>query len=472
VPATPRQNRLVVIGAAVLAALGVLALALVLTSGGDDDDAAPASGPGEIFLEPAGQVGPAPFTKDVSRAPRGGKATGVAPTTTAATGNTTVATGAVVLTASSGATPGLYGGTMDDSACDPAQMVAFLEDPANADKAAAWAAVLGIDVAGIREYVSHLTPVVLTRDTRVTNHGFAGGRATPRQSVFQAGTAVLVDDHGTPRVRCRCGNPLLEPVAASTTPKYLGTDWDGFDPATIVVVSPSPQPVTVLVLVDVDTGARFERPVGTAGEADVAAPDTTSTTAAAPTTAAPAPTRATAPATAATTAAPATTRPPATTTTAPSTTAAPTTTTLVQVTPEGSLSASSEFPNGQFPAALALDGDPTTSWFSAGDAEGPTSSLTWTHRSDDFITEVRIVGNAANANPQFRRNFGFRSLTVRVLDANGGVVFTEDRDLPGTPDPDVVVTPNTRGRTVEVVFNGHESPACGGIAELTVTASR
>jgi hypothetical protein len=354
--------------------------------------------------------------------------------------------------------------------------VAFLEDPANADKAAAWAGVLGIDVADIRSYVSRLTPVVLTHDTRVTNHGFDHGRATPRQSVFQAGTAVLVDDHGTPRVRCRCGNPLLEPLPATTTPRYLGTDWDGFAPAAIVVVAPSPEPVTVLVLVDVDTGARFERPVGTAGEADVpattvaTAPPTTatgpSTTTAAPTTARPTVT------TAAPTPTGATTTRPTATTAAPSTTAAPTTTALVEVTPEGTLEASSVFPGNQFPAALALDGDPTTSWFSAGDSEGPTSSLTWTHPNDDLITEVRIVGNAANANPQFRRNFGFRSLTVRVLDATGAVVFTEDHDLPGTPDPDVVVTPNARGRTVEVVFTGHESPACGGIAELIVTASR
>ncbi len=399
VPATPRQNRLVVIGAAVLAALGIAALAIVLAGGGGDDDDAPASGPGEIFLEPAGQVGPAPFSKDVSRAPCGGKAAGVAPTTTttATTGPTTVATGALVVAASSGATPGLYGGTLDDGACDPAQLVAFLEDPANADKAAAWAGVLGIAVSDIREYVSHLTPVVLTHDTRVTNHGFDHGRATPRQSVFQAGTAVLVDDHGTPRVRCRCGNPLLEPVAAATTPKYLGTDWDGFDPAATVVVSPSPQPISVLVLVDVDTGARFERPVGTAGEADVVEA-TTSTTAApstaTPTTAAPATTRpaVTSAATAATTAVPTTTSPAPTT--APPTTAAPTTTALVEITPEGSLSASSVFPGGQFPPTLALDGDPTTSWFSAGDAEGPTSSLTWTHPNDDLITEVASSATA------------------------------------------------------------------------------
>jgi hypothetical protein len=40
--------------------------------------------------------------------------------------------------------------------------------------------------------------VILQRDTRVTNHGFRNGRATPTQSILQAGTAVLVDEYGVP----------------------------------------------------------------------------------------------------------------------------------------------------------------------------------------------------------------------------------------------------------------------------------
>ena len=31
-------------------------------------------------------------------------------------------------------------------------------------------------------------------------------------SLGQAGTAVLVDNHGIPRVKCGCGNPLTEPT--------------------------------------------------------------------------------------------------------------------------------------------------------------------------------------------------------------------------------------------------------------------
>lgn len=39
-------------------------------------------------------------------------------------------------------------------------------------------------------YFDELTPMVLTSDTRVTNHGYHDGRPTPHQAVLQAGTAV------------------------------------------------------------------------------------------------------------------------------------------------------------------------------------------------------------------------------------------------------------------------------------------
>ena len=78
--------------------------------------------------------------------------------------------------------------------------------------------MLGIDPADIATYVGTLTPMQLRADTRVTNHGFVDGHATSLQSVLQAGTAVLVDDHGRPRVKCGCGNPLLDPVATPITP--------------------------------------------------------------------------------------------------------------------------------------------------------------------------------------------------------------------------------------------------------------
>ena len=104
---------------------------------------------------------------------------------------------------------GLYGGSGDSHVCDPQQLIAFLQQ--HPDKASAWASILGISPSGIANYVNSLTPVVLTVDTLVTNHGFRNGRATTLQSVLQAGTAVMVDATGTPRVKCNCGNPLTPP---------------------------------------------------------------------------------------------------------------------------------------------------------------------------------------------------------------------------------------------------------------------
>jgi len=108
-----------------------------------------------------------------------------------------------------GDSPGLYGGTQNVAACDPAKMISFLE--ANPDKGAAWARTLGIKQSDIRTYIGTLTPVILRTNTAVTNHGFASGSATTIPAVLQAGTAVLVNSQGVPVVKCYCGNPLTPP---------------------------------------------------------------------------------------------------------------------------------------------------------------------------------------------------------------------------------------------------------------------
>jgi hypothetical protein len=182
------------------------------------------------------------------------------------------------LTTQVGSSPGLYGGTRNVASCDPEQLIAFLA--ANPDKARAWAAVEGIAPADIPAYIRSLTPVLLRADTSVINHGFANGVATPVPSVLQAGTAVLVDVYGIPRVRCYCGNPLLPPEP--WTPTYTGPSWPGFEPAGVVIVVPAGTPVTVIQLVDFGTGRPFDRPVGTTGARDTDARTPTSTTTIAP----------------------------------------------------------------------------------------------------------------------------------------------------------------------------------------------
>ena len=159
----------------------------------------------------------------------------------------------------SGAAPGLYGGTEILDACDKDALIRFMAD--NAEKAAAWAGVQGVGIEGIPDFVNSLTDVVLQLDTRVTNHGFRNGNANPINSVLQAGTAVLVDAFGVPRVRCFCGNPLQPPIELATDVTVSGTLWPGFDLSDSVVVQ-AIEEVLGFDLIDILTGLPFVKPVG------------------------------------------------------------------------------------------------------------------------------------------------------------------------------------------------------------------
>ena len=141
---------------------------------------------------------------------------------------------------------GLYGGTPGVAACDREKMVKFLET--HPQQGTAWKNVTG--AKDIRSYAQTLSPVVLTHDTRVTNHGFDSGQPTPFQSVLQTGTAVLIDDRGVPRVRCACGNPLAEPQSA-TKPEFTGTAWKTFKKTSLVTVQQSVQTLDKVELVSV-----------------------------------------------------------------------------------------------------------------------------------------------------------------------------------------------------------------------------
>ena len=231
---------------AVLVVLIVVAGFLVLS-----EDEANAD---EIFLEPVDFGGDDPFTEPVTV--DGASALGEA---VGELRDDDLVEGSV-----NGSEPGLYGGTLNQSVCDREQLVDFLGD--NADKARAFADVLDIEVEDIPEYIASLTPVVLRGDTRVTNHGFRDGRATPFQAILEAGTAVLVDFQGIPRVKCYCGNPLLEPEEVSS-PSYTGDRWDDFDPDDIQVTFVDID-IDIFVLTDVINGGTFIRPKGTDGDDD------------------------------------------------------------------------------------------------------------------------------------------------------------------------------------------------------------
>ncbi len=212
------------------AALG-LVLLLLLSACSTDSGATPVdeadtggSQPTEVVFEPVGEPGSDPFTESVriqlvaSESP---------------VDDTAGTDGAGADEGDRGTGPGLYGGSGDNSLCDIDQLVDSLME--QADKAEAWADAAGIEVDEIPDHIGSLEPTLLAGDTRVTNHGYRDGKATPFQSTLEAGTAVLVDSQGVPRARCACGNPLDEPIQVVGEPQPL-------PPVTVRVPEPTPEP--------------------------------------------------------------------------------------------------------------------------------------------------------------------------------------------------------------------------------------
>jgi hypothetical protein len=258
--------------------LGLVALLLVaavvgsfLVLGGGDDD----GGGDEIVLEPIGFTLEDDFAGNLDLdTPGDSLAIALPDVPPLGEGIGSALAGLTV----DGDEPGLFGGSQDVAVCDVEQLVDFLTDEDNADKAEAWAEVHDIDVDEIEDFIAGLTPVRLRFDTRVTNHGFRSGNANPLQSILEKGTAVLVDDEGVPRVKCNCGNPLLEPAEVGDLDDDDALDldalaqnpedaWDDFDPDDVVTINGG-DTINVFVLVDIDTGDLFTRAKGSNGDDD------------------------------------------------------------------------------------------------------------------------------------------------------------------------------------------------------------
>ncbi|WP_411080174.1 DUF6777 domain-containing protein [Streptomyces sp. cmx-18-6] len=212
----------------------------------------------DVLLQPLAAPGPGPFTKSTVKA-----APSPSPTRSPE-GDGEGATRTVHRI--SGVVPGLYGGTRSEPACDVEQQIRLLT--ADRDKGRAFAGTADIEPVQIPGYLRSLTPVTLRADAQVTNHGYSAGTATAFQAVLQAGTAVLVDSRGLPRVRCACGNPLAPPVIAKGRVAHRGERWPAYDPARILAIEPGVRPVTGLVIVDAEDGTWMERTVGDDGKRD------------------------------------------------------------------------------------------------------------------------------------------------------------------------------------------------------------
>lgn len=216
----------------------------------------------EVRLLGAAEPGPDPFTPSTV-------------TVTAASGKNPAPRGAVSGGAPStvrpiravlGSTPGLYGGTRSVASCDVEQQIRFLT--ADVAKGRAFTQGAGVSQEDIPAFLRGLTPVVLRADARVTSHGYRDGMAQRYQSVLQVGTAVLVDEHGSPRVRCASGSPLGSPVVTAGEPDEKGTAWRGYDRDRVVVVTRATHMIDKLVIADIGGTGWLERRSGTDGEAD------------------------------------------------------------------------------------------------------------------------------------------------------------------------------------------------------------
>ncbi|TGA87177.1 hypothetical protein E2651_40735 [Streptomyces sp. MZ04] len=237
-----------VIATAIVAAV---VLTVVLTRPDSKSDTV-----GEVLPLPTDKTGPDPYTDSTARKD------GPPPSPTALPSSSASAN---VTRGVDGSAPGLYGGTRKVGSCDVEKQVSELQkDPA---KNKAFASVQDIAPSAVPGYLRSLTPVQLRFDTRVTNHGYRDGAPTAYQAVLQAGTAVLVDGQGVPRVRCACGNPLTPPVAQKA-PKQTGDAWPGYRSSNVVVVTPAVQVVNVFILFDPHSGDWFERDKGDTGAGD------------------------------------------------------------------------------------------------------------------------------------------------------------------------------------------------------------
>lgn len=231
-------------------ALSAALLTAVAGCGGDDDSATKSNG--ELFLQPVAAQGPDPFTAST--------ATSTATPSPVPGSPQPAQSGSTAVRSVSGGMPGLYGGTERVGSCDVERQIGYLT--ADQAKARAFAQAEGISQASVPGYLRSLASVVLRADTRVTNHGYSGGSVTSYQSVLQAGTAVLVDNRGVPRVRCACGNPLSPPVALRGGAGTSGRPWSGYRPTQVIVVTPTVQVITDITIINIVNNTWIERRIG------------------------------------------------------------------------------------------------------------------------------------------------------------------------------------------------------------------
>ncbi|TMD95016.1 MAG: hypothetical protein E6I76_11390, partial [Chloroflexi bacterium] len=280
-------------GIAAVAVVAAVIAGLILTFGVLGRGGGGAQASGEIYLAPAASTGPNPFTASLMTpgvnpalpptAPPSGETPPVAvpqgpppqappPAANGATVSAAVATPSASLASVDGSVPQLYGGHMGVAPCDARILVRNLDG--DGDLARAWASSVGVDVDGLHDFIDGLVAVDVLDDVRVTDWRHEDGRGVPYQVVLERDTAVLVDRHGEPRVRCLSGDPLGIPAKVQTAAHFVGEHWERFEPAALVVIAPASRELPTLVLLETSTGRPFGRPIGGGSESARADIDT------------------------------------------------------------------------------------------------------------------------------------------------------------------------------------------------------
>lgn len=274
-PINPRAPVILAVSAVALTLAVVATLVAVLTFTSGHDSAQPTAG--DITLIKRNASVAAPFTKSILVVP-------VTISEQAAQKSTALLQQLPVradrgVRPASGRQPDLYGATGETSPCDAVTLANYLD--ADATAAQAWGLALGLNPQQIPYYLNTLTAVVLMADTWVTTHELADGVAHSAQAVLEAGTGVLVDPLGVPRVHCVSGAPLTPPANKNLADYRLnGDEWDEFAPQTVLAVNygaaGGPGPDGDFTLIDVSSGQEVARKTGgtiNLGSATVALPD-------------------------------------------------------------------------------------------------------------------------------------------------------------------------------------------------------
>lgn len=165
-----------------------------------------------------------------------------------------------------GTRPGLYGGTDRASACNAAAVANYLDT--HVDEGRAWSHAIGIEPQQIPAYLNTLTPVIVNIDTWVTAHRFSTSGGIPFQTVLQAGTPVMIDAVGVPRLHCKSGSPLIPPANTNLAKldDVRGTAWPDYAPQKVVAIayaaSSAESPVSEFSILDLGSAEQIARKVG------------------------------------------------------------------------------------------------------------------------------------------------------------------------------------------------------------------